>query len=147
MVLGTISSTIEAWIGTNMFRLNLTSASRVYMMEPHYNPAAEAQAVDRIHRLGQKRPVKCVRFIMKDSFELKILDLQKKKTELANLTFSQGKKLTKEQMSKQKLEVSTKRGGILICEMLTVVVGVEELVQVISGALYSCLFSFLVRRS
>lgn len=76
------------------------------MMEPHYNPAAEAQAVDRIHRLGQKRPVKCVRYIMKDSFELKILELQKKKTELANLTFSHGKKLSKEQMSKQKLEVS-----------------------------------------
>jgi SNF2 family DNA or RNA helicase len=66
--------------------LNLTAASNVYVMEPQYNPAAEAQAIDRIHRLGQKRPVRTVRYIMKNSFEEKMLELQDKKKKLANLS-------------------------------------------------------------
>jgi SNF2 family DNA or RNA helicase len=66
--------------------LNLTSASNVYVMEPQYNPAAEAQAVDRVHRLGQRRPVRTVRYIMRDSFEEKMLELQDKKVKLASLS-------------------------------------------------------------
>ncbi|KAL1883815.1 hypothetical protein VTK73DRAFT_8351 [Phialemonium thermophilum] len=66
--------------------LNLTSASNVYVMEPQYNPAAEAQAVDRVHRLGQKRPVRTVRYIMRGSFEEKMLELQDKKMKLASLS-------------------------------------------------------------
>jgi SNF2 family DNA or RNA helicase len=65
--------------------LNLTAASRVYVMEPQYNPAAEAQAVDRIHRLGQTREVWCKRFVMEASFEGKMLELQEKKRRLARL--------------------------------------------------------------
>jgi SNF2 family DNA or RNA helicase len=66
--------------------LNLTTANKVYVMEPQYNPAAEAQAVDRVHRLGQKREVETIRYIMKDSFEEKMLELQEKKKKLANLS-------------------------------------------------------------
>ena len=66
--------------------LNLTSANSVYVMEPQFNPAAEAQAIDRVHRLGQKRPVKTVRYIMENSFEEKMLLLQEKKKKLANLS-------------------------------------------------------------
>lgn len=55
-------------------------------MEPQYNPAAEAQAVDRVHRLGQKREVETVRYIMNDSFEEKMLVLQDKKKKLASLS-------------------------------------------------------------
>jgi SNF2 family DNA or RNA helicase len=66
--------------------LNLTAGNSVYVMEPQFNPAAEAQAVDRVHRLGQKRPVRTVRFIMKDSFEEKMLLLQDKKKKLASLS-------------------------------------------------------------
>ena len=73
-------------------------------MEPQFNPASEAQAIDRIHRLGQKREVVCVRYIMEDSFEKKIVDLQKKKNDLANMTLSA--KLTKGQSLEQRLEVS-----------------------------------------
>ena len=47
---------------------------------------AEAQAVDRVHRLGQKRPVFIKRFIMDGSFEEKMVDLQRKKKALADLT-------------------------------------------------------------
>ncbi|KAK5651556.1 hypothetical protein OQA88_11921 [Cercophora sp. LCS_1] len=71
--------------------LNLTSGNSVYVMEPQFNPAAEAQAVDRVHRLGQKRPVRTVRFIMEDSFEEKMLQLQEKKKRLASLSMDRDK--------------------------------------------------------
>ncbi|KAL2159866.1 hypothetical protein VTH06DRAFT_1999 [Thermothelomyces fergusii] len=66
--------------------LNLTAGNTVYVMEPQFNPAAEAQAVDRVHRLGQTRCVRTVRFIMRDSFEEKMLQLQDKKKKLASLS-------------------------------------------------------------
>ncbi|KAJ4300436.1 hypothetical protein N0V88_003111 [Collariella sp. IMI 366227] len=66
--------------------LNLTAGNSVYVMEPQFNPAAEAQAVDRVHRLGQTRTVRTVRFVMKDSFEEKMLQLQDKKKKLASLS-------------------------------------------------------------
>ena len=74
-------------------------------MEPQWNPAAEAQAIDRIHRLGQEKPVVTVRYIMKGSFEEKILEMQNKKTDLANMTMALGKGPSKGEISKQKLEV------------------------------------------
>lgn len=64
-------------------------------MEPQFNPAAEAQAVDRVHRLGQKREVETVRYIMKDSFEEKMLVLQAKKLKLASLSMDVGNKAGK----------------------------------------------------
>ncbi|KAK0714909.1 SNF2 family N-terminal domain-containing protein [Lasiosphaeris hirsuta] len=66
--------------------LNLTTANSVFVMEPQFNPAAEAQAVDRVHRLGQKREVRTVRYIMEGSFEESMLKLQEKKQKLANLS-------------------------------------------------------------
>ncbi|MCJ1313460.1 hypothetical protein MMC25_007138 [Agyrium rufum] len=68
--------------------LNLITGSKVYMMEPQFNPALEMQAADRVHRLGQKRDVHVVRYIMKDSFEEKILRLQRRKMDLADLATS-----------------------------------------------------------
>ena len=49
--------------------LDLTAASRVYLMEPHWNPMIEEQALCRVHRVGQKRNVTTVRYLMRDSFE------------------------------------------------------------------------------
>lgn len=83
--------------------LNLTTASKVYVMEPQFNPAAEAQAIDRVHRLGQKREVTTTRFIMDNSFEEKMLILQKKKENLAKMSMNRGK-LDKAEVAKQKLE-------------------------------------------
>jgi SNF2 family DNA or RNA helicase len=84
--------------------LNLTAGNNVYVMEPQYNPAAEAQAVDRVHRLGQKRPVRTVRYIMRDSFEESMLVLQDKKKKLANLSMdSQTKSLDKPKTMEDKL--------------------------------------------
>ena len=83
--------------------LNLTSGSKVYVMEPQFNPAAEAQAVDRVHRLGQKREVFTYRYIMQDSFEEKMLDLQRKKQNLADISMNRGK-LDKAENAKRKLD-------------------------------------------
>lgn len=83
--------------------LNLTTASKVYVMEPQFNPAAEAQAVDRVHRLGQTREVYTTRFIMQDSFEEKMLNLQRKKENLADLSMSRGK-LDRAEAARQKME-------------------------------------------
>lgn len=90
-------------IGAGGLGLNLTTANKVYVMEPQFNPAAEAQAVDRVHRMGQKREVTIMRFIMEGSFEEKMLDLQRKKRDLADLTMAR-EKGTKEQLAKQRLQ-------------------------------------------
>lgn len=50
--------------------INLTCASRVHLLEPHWNPMVEQQAVERVHRLGQTRDVVITRYIMSDSFEI-----------------------------------------------------------------------------
>jgi len=49
--------------------VDFTVASEVHIIEPHWNPMVEAQAVDRVHRIGQKRDVKVTRYIVKDSVE------------------------------------------------------------------------------
>ncbi|KAG8367813.1 hypothetical protein BUALT_Bualt16G0111700 [Buddleja alternifolia] len=67
--------------------INLTAASRVYLMEPWWNPAVEEQAMDRVHRIGQKDDVKIVRLIARNSIEERILQLQKKKRVLAKKVF------------------------------------------------------------
>lgn len=59
--------------------LNLQVASRVYLVDPWWNPAAELQAIQRAHRIGQKKAVEAVRFICKDTIEERILQLQEKK--------------------------------------------------------------------
>ncbi|KAL7627639.1 hypothetical protein AAE478_001832 [Parahypoxylon ruwenzoriense] len=83
--------------------LNLTSGNYVYVMEPQYNPAAEAQAVDRVHRLGQTRPVRTVRYIMRNSIEEKMLELQEKKKKLASLSMDRNRVMDKAEAAKQKL--------------------------------------------
>ncbi|KAI8921141.1 SNF2 family N-terminal domain-containing protein, partial [Powellomyces hirtus] len=66
--------------------LNLTEASRVFVMDPWWNPAVEDQAFDRIHRLGQYRPIKITRMIIENSIESRILQLQDKKKALFQST-------------------------------------------------------------
>ncbi|KAG0245883.1 DNA helicase rad5 [Mortierella sp. GBA43] len=64
--------------------LNLTAASRVYMLDPWWNYAIEAQAIDRVHRIGQTKPVLVKRFIIEGSVEEKILGIQNRKNALAS---------------------------------------------------------------
>ncbi|KAE8352535.1 SNF2 family N-terminal domain-containing protein [Aspergillus coremiiformis] len=91
-----------ATIGAGGVGLNLTAASRVYIMEPQYNPAAVAQAIDRVHRIGQTREVTTVQFLMKDSIEEKVFELAKKKQQLADMSMNQ-RKLDKKEVQEQRM--------------------------------------------
>ena len=57
--------------------LNLTAAEYVFLLDPWWNPAVEAQAIDRAHRIGQTRQVFAYRLIARDTVEEKVLELQK----------------------------------------------------------------------
>ena len=59
--------------------LNLTAAKRVFMMDPWWSFAVEAQAIDRVHRMGQEDEVKVIRFIIEGSIEEKMLRIQERK--------------------------------------------------------------------
>ncbi|MFK7788049.1 MAG: SNF2-related protein [Phycisphaeraceae bacterium] len=64
--------------------LNLTAAEYVFIMDPWWNPAVEAQAIARTHRIGQKKPVFAYRMICEDTVEQRILELQSRKRDLAD---------------------------------------------------------------
>ena len=62
--------------------LNLTEASQVFIMDPWYNPAVEWQSGDRVHRIGQTRPVRITRLVIENSIESRIVELQAKKAQV-----------------------------------------------------------------
>ncbi|HEX7896801.1 MAG TPA: DEAD/DEAH box helicase [Planctomycetota bacterium] len=64
--------------------LNLTAAEYVFLLDPWWNPAVEAQAMDRAHRIGQTRKVFAYRLVARGTVEEKVLDLQAGKRELAD---------------------------------------------------------------
>jgi len=64
--------------------LNLTKADYVFLLDPWWNPAVESQAIDRAHRIGQKRHVFAYKFVTKDTIEEKIIKLQERKQQLVN---------------------------------------------------------------
>lgn len=85
--------------------LNLTEASTVFLMDSWWNPAVEyrkhprprlplplltriTEAMDRIHRLGQHRPVKAIKIVIEDSIESRIIQLQEKKMAMVDATLS-----------------------------------------------------------
>ena len=83
--------------------LNLTEADYVFILDPWWNPAVEAQAIDRAHRIGQKKKVFTYKFITRNTVEEKILTLQQKKLrltqELITTEESFMKQLTKEDIA------------------------------------------------
>lgn len=82
--------------------LNLTAADYVFILDPWWNPAVEAQAIGRAHRMGQTQKVIAYRMITQGTVEEKILELQKTKKDLAESIISEDKdflkKLTKEDL-------------------------------------------------
>ena len=76
--------------------LNLTAADYVFILDPWWNPAVEAQAVDRAHRIGQTRRVFAYRLIASGTVEEKILELQESKRELADAILSQSKSMIRD---------------------------------------------------
>jgi len=62
--------------------LNLTAADYVFILDPWWNPAVEAQAIDRAHRIGQTRPVIAYRLLARNTVEERVLQLQDQKRQL-----------------------------------------------------------------
>ena len=69
--------------------LNLTAADYVFLLDPWWNPAVEAQAIDRAHRMGQASKVFAYRVIARGTIEEKVLALQERKRELAASIFEE----------------------------------------------------------
>jgi SNF2 family DNA or RNA helicase len=84
--------------------LNLTAAEYVFLLDPWWNPAVEAQAVDRAHRIGQTRQVFAYRLIARDTVEEKVLELQKTKRDLAAAIISADNSLIRN-LGKEDLEL------------------------------------------
>jgi superfamily II DNA or RNA helicase len=70
--------------------LNLTAAEYVFLLDPWWNPAVEAQAIDRAHRIGQTRTVMAYRIIARDTIEERVLTLQDQKRALFDSLFGEG---------------------------------------------------------
>jgi SNF2 family DNA or RNA helicase len=71
------------------FGLNLTEADYVFLMDPWWNPAAENQAIDRAHRIGQTKSVMVYRYVAEGTIEQKVLALQRRKAELFDSLMSE----------------------------------------------------------
>ncbi|KAH8698038.1 SNF2 family N-terminal domain-containing protein [Phaeosphaeriaceae sp. PMI808] len=65
--------------------LDITAASRAYILEPQWNPTVEEQALARVHRMGQTKEVTTIRLVMADTFEERVVETQQRKKELAEL--------------------------------------------------------------
>jgi SNF2 family DNA or RNA helicase len=75
--------------------LNLTAADYVFLLDPWWNPAVEAQAIDRAHRIGQTRAVTAYRLVCSDTVEERILELQARQRDLADAVVRADKTLLK----------------------------------------------------
>ncbi|KAJ1088340.1 hypothetical protein NDU88_001497 [Pleurodeles waltl] len=87
--------------------LNLTAASRVFLVDPAWNPAAEEQCFDRCHRLGQTEDVIITKFIVKNSVEENMIKIQNKKRELAAGAFGAKKTNSNERKQARIDEIKT----------------------------------------
>ena len=76
------------------FGLNLTEADYCYVLDPWWNPATEAQAVDRAHRIGQTRPVMVYRLVSADTIEEKVMELKARKSALFDAVMDDGAALS-----------------------------------------------------
>ena len=77
------------------FGLTLTEADYVFVLDPWWNPAAEAQAIDRAHRIGQTRPVNVYRLVSRDTVEEKVVALQERKRDLFQRVVDEGAAMSK----------------------------------------------------
>ncbi len=84
--------------------LNLTAADYVFLLDPWWNPAVEAQAIDRAHRIGQERHVFAYRLVARDTVEEKILALQETKRDLADSIINQDNSLIR-RLTREDLEL------------------------------------------
>ena len=78
------------------FGLNLTEADYCFLLDPWWNPATEAQAIDRTHRIGQTRNVMVYRLIARDTIEEKVMALQARKAELFASVIDDGQRVRRQ---------------------------------------------------
>ncbi|KAK0378999.1 DNA repair protein rad5 [Colletotrichum limetticola] len=90
-------------LGCGAVGLTLTAASRAYLLEPQWNPSIEEQALARIHRIGQTQEITTIRFVISNSIEQYVLDIQNGKRDLMSLLSS--KPATSQQLT-AKLQVN-----------------------------------------
>ncbi|MCK0437927.1 DEAD/DEAH box helicase [Gordonia alkaliphila] len=76
------------------FGLNLTAADYCFVADPWWNPAAEAQAVDRAHRIGQERPVTVYRLVSAETIEERVIELQDRKRALFDALIDDGEQFS-----------------------------------------------------
>ena len=84
--------------------LNLVSASRCYLMDPWWNPAVEDQAIHRLHRVGQTRSVRVRRFVVRDSVERRMLEVQGRKGALVDGALNEAAKAGGEDARARRIE-------------------------------------------
>jgi superfamily II DNA or RNA helicase len=84
--------------------LNLTAAEYVYLLDPWWNPAVEAQAIDRTHRIGQTQHVFAYRLICRGTVEEKILELQQQKRDLADAILNADNRSVIQNLTREDLE-------------------------------------------
>ena len=84
--------------------LNLTAAEYVFLLDPWWNPAVEAQAIDRAHRIGQKQQVFAYRLIARDTIEEKVLQLQASKRDLASAIITEDQSILRN-LTREDLEL------------------------------------------
>ncbi|MFO7569235.1 MAG: C-terminal helicase domain-containing protein, partial [Smithellaceae bacterium] len=84
--------------------LNLTAAEYVYLMDPWWNPAVEAQAIDRTHRIGQTQQVFAYRVITRDTVEERVLELQAGKRDLFSAVIKEDASLMRA-LNREDLEI------------------------------------------
>jgi SNF2 family DNA or RNA helicase len=70
--------------------LTLTEADYVFVLDPWWNPATEAQAVDRTHRIGQDKTVTVYRLVAEGTIEEKVIELQQRKRDLFDRVVEEG---------------------------------------------------------
>jgi DNA repair protein RAD5 len=83
--------------------ITLTAANHVFLADLWWAPAVDLQAIDRVHRLGQRQTVYVKRFLVCDSVEEKIFKLQRDKLDLARRAFERGARMTQEELRAQRL--------------------------------------------
>lgn len=96
--------------------INLTAADTVIIYDPWWNPAVESQAVDRAHRIGQKKAVSVYRLVTEDSIEQKIMELKSKKSQIVDALIDENGlstlKLTKDDLESFFMPISVESLGV-----------------------------------
>ncbi|KAG9380953.1 DNA repair protein rad5 [Pyrenophora tritici-repentis] len=95
-------SVILMTISCSAVGLDITAASRAYILEPQWNPTVEEQALARVHRMGQTKPVTTIRFVMENTFEERVVETQERKRRLAELLLSSEEQVAEHGVEKLK---------------------------------------------